>query len=51
MYISDRQSWLFTGILPNQYSAPIDYGNIRVSEIFIDMFCPLVIGSFFQLYI
>jgi hypothetical protein len=30
--ISDRQGWLFTGILPNGYSAPIDFNNIRVSQ-------------------
>ncbi len=50
MCISDRQSWLFTGILPSGYCTPIDYDDIRVSDTFIHMFRTLSIGSFFQLY-
>ncbi len=54
MYIYlDRQGWLFTGILPNRYGAPggVSIDSIRVSETFVDIFYPLLISSFFRLYI
>jgi len=38
MCISDRQSWLFTSILPNGYCTPIDYDDIRVSNSFINIY-------------
>ena len=33
--ISDRQGWLFTGILPNGYYPPIDFNSIKVSQTFL----------------